>query len=947
MTRIPGSRRAKRPPRWLRIAGLVLLALPLERTLADDVSATDRGREIFRRDVQPILTGKCLACHASDKKKGGLDLSRRALALTGGERGEAIVAGKPDESLLLELLSDGQMPPKNPLKPEQVAAFRSWIEAGAPYESEPLTARRAGPDWWSLQPIRRPEVPSPSQPGWVRNPIDAFILAKLDEHGLKPSSEVDRATYIRRVTFDLTGLPPTPEQIRAFVNDASPDAYETLVDALLASPRYGERWGRHWLDVVRFAESHGYETNQLRPNAWPYRDYVIRAFNEDTPFARFVEEQLAGDARTGGDWLTEAATGFLVGGTHDVVGNQTIEGMRQQRADDLDDIITATGTAFLGLTVNCARCHDHKFDPIGQEDYYGLQAVFAGVQHADREVPAPDAERRREAAAALRSELARIDRELDTLEPLARADLGAPGRPGVNPRRNVDRFEPVAARFVRFTVQATNNGIEPCIDELEIWSSGGEPRNVALAEGGAKPSASSTYPNSDIHRLEHINDGQYGNSRSWISAVPGKGWVGIELPETTVIDRIVWGRDREERYQDRVPTEYYIEVATEPGQWRVVASSADRAAFQAEAMSNELAAQSTEPTERRRRLLDQRKALGERLAELSPTMRVYAGTFSAPGPTHLLTRGDPMQQGKEVPPSALRALGPRLVLETDTPERERRLALARWIADPTNPLPARVMVNRLWHYHFGQGIVNTPSDFGFNGDRPSHPELLDWLASEFLAGGGRLKPIHRLIVLSSTYRQSSRMVEHAMTVDQENRLLWRMNPRRLEAEAIRDAMLWVSGALDLRMGGPGYNLWEKNTNYVVVFTPKNKLGPDEFRRMVYQFKPRSQQDPTFGAFDCPDGGLVAPRRNVSTTALQSLNLLNSRFVIDQAARFAERLRQEAGEDVRAQVRSAFALAFGREPTPVELEKAAELIREHGASSLCRALFNANEFLYVP
>jgi hypothetical protein len=890
--------------------------------------------------VRDVLADKCLACHSPDPKKGGLDLSRRAQAMLGGKNGPAVVPGMPDESLLVEKLESGEMPPGRPLKAEEIAAFRGWVEAGAAYETEPLLARRAGPDWWSLRPIQRVPVPPVKDAKWVRTPVDAFILHRLERDGLEHAPEANRSEYIRRVTFDLIGLPPTPEEVDAFVGDSSPDAYERVVDRLLASPRHGERWGRHWLDVVRFAESHGYETNNLRPDAWPYRDYVIRAFNQDTPFARFVEEQLAGDALPDADWLSKSATGFIVAGSHDVVGNQAPEAILQQRVDDLDDMVAATSTAFLGLTVQCARCHDHKFDPITQRDYYGLQAAFAGVAHASRDIPRDDPAIRL-MAAEVRLELARLDRELDALEPLARLEEQGPSRPPVDPIRNVERFEPVDARFVRFTVTSTGSGSEPCIDELEVWSSEAEPRNVAMAEHGGKPSASSALQGYDIHRVEHINDGRFGNGRSWISAEAGKGWVQVELKATAKVDRIVWGRDREGAYRDRTPTSYTVEVASEPDQWRVVASSIDRRVKPGPS-------ESPRPDSvDRERLLRHREELRKRLGTLGSTVKVYAGTFSQPGPTHILRRGDPTQKLDPVGSSGVKTVRPTLELPVDAPEADRRLALAHWIADPANPLPTRVMVNRVWHYHFGRGLVATPSDFGFNGDRPSHPELLDWLASEFQSNGGRLKPLHRLIVLSSAYRQSSRLDDRAKSIDGDNRRLWRFAPRRLEAEEIRDTTLSIAGTLDLTMGGPGYDLWQPNTNYVVVFNPKVELGPDTFRRMVYQFKPRSQPDPTFGAFDCPDGGLVAPRRNSSTTALQAFNLLNSRFILDQSKHFADRLSREAGDEPEKQADRAFRLAFGRAASDSERAAAAALVREHGASALGRALFNANEFVYVP
>jgi hypothetical protein len=796
------------------------------------------------------------------------------------------------------------------------------------------------PNWWSLQPVRRPAVPTVSDHAWARNPIDRFILAKLRATGVQPAAEADRRTLVRRVTFDLTGLPPTPEELEAALRDPSDHWYEKVVDRLLASPAYGERWARHWLDIVRFAESHGYETNNLRPNAWPYRDYVVRAFNQDTPYPQFIVEQLAGDSLPNADWLTQAATGLLVGGAHDVVGNQTVEGQLQQRMDDLDDIVTTVGATFLGLTTNCARCHDHKFDPISTRDYYSLQAVFAGVQHNERSIPAPDAERRRRQSERIAEQLAQLDRRLDELEPEARSDsAGGPRRAPVQIRRNVDRFAPVDARFVRFTVLATNNKIEPCIDELEIWTAGSSPRNVALANTGAKATASSVYPNSTIHRLEHLNDGQYGNGRSWISSEPGKGWVQIEFPAVERIDRVVWGRDREEKFQDRLAVDYRVEIAVAAGQWRVVASSEDRQPFGTKMVVGTTAGE-------RASVLTKREELQKKLTSLNPAIPIYSGTFTQPETTHVLLRGDPMRKGDAAPPSGLAAVRPALRLDPKAPERERRLALARWLGNPNNPLPARVMVNRLWQHHFGQGIVATPSDLGFNGDRPSHPELLDWLASELMANGWRLKPLHRLMVLSTTYRQSGRVSDKALSVDKQNRLLWRMSPRRLEAEAVRDAMLAVSGTLDRRMAGPGYNLWEKNTNYVVVFTPKTDLGREEFRRMIYQFKPRTQQDPTFGVFDCPDAALARPQRASSTTALQALNLFNGRFALQQVEFLAERLKRESGDDPTKQVGRAFLLLLGREPTAIELAAAVATVRERGIAACCRAMYNANEFLCV-
>jgi hypothetical protein len=804
-----------------------------------------------------------------------------------------------------------------------VALLALSIPAGA---AEPA-------EHWSFRPVVRPAIPQ-TKSDWPHNAIDRFILERLESERLTPSPDADRVTLIRRLKFDLLGLPPTPEEVESFVRDTDPNAYAKLVERYLASPHLGERWARHWLDVVRFAESDGFETNLARPNAWPYRDYVIRAFNADLPYDSFVREQLCGD-QLGAD----AATGFLVGGAYDKVKSPDPVLTAMQRADELHDVVSTTASTFLGLTAGCARCHDHKFDPIPQSDYYALKAVFAGVQHGERPLRTADSEKRKRDADELSKQIAALTSELEALEPLAKLG-GPPGRMPVNPRRNVERITPATAKFVRFTILATNN-LEPCIDELELF--GPDPgRNLAL---GAKPTSSGNYPGADIHKLEHINDGRYGNSRSWISNQIGGGWVQLELKEPAVIDRIVWGRDREGKFTDRLAVKYRIEVALRPGEWHVVATSDDRLPMGSESSPAPPALGGPE-REAYATLFSKRMALIKRLAELRRADVIYAGNFTAPAPTHRLNRGDPMQPREPVAPASLSHFGVQLNLPADAPEARRRMELARWITDPKNPLTARVIVNRLWHYHFGAGIVDMPSDFGRNGSRPTHAELLDWLADELVRSGWSLKHIHRLIVLSATYRQASASRPEGMAADAGSRLLWRFPPRRLEAEPLRDAILAVSGNLNLAMGGPGFDLFEPNTNYVKVYAPKQTFGPAEWRRMIYQSKPRMQLDDTFGSFDCPDAGQIAPRRNRSTTALQALNLLNGRFLVQQSQLFADRVRREAGADLGAQVRRAFRLAFLRDSSPDEEIAAIALVREHGLPALCRALFNANEFVYV-
>jgi hypothetical protein len=626
----------------------------------------------------------------------------------------------------------------------------------------------------------------------------------------------------------------------------------------------------------------------------------------------------------------------------------------QQRMDELHDMVATTGSAFLGLTIGCARCHNHKFDPISQTDYYAVQAVFAGVQHGERDLKPPDFEERAARAAQLRKKLSQVLNQLSQCEPIAR--IVEPGssaekrwaRPPVNARQNTDRFPPIKARYIRFTALKTNER-EPCLDELEIYSSGDDARNVALASLGAKAAASSTYPDNPMHKLDHINDGQFGNERSWISNEPGAGWVQIELPQAAIIDRVVWGRDRNEKYTDRLATDYKLEVADNSNEWKLVASSADRQPFSPGARPAEAdIAIMLPPAERPRyeRLYAEKKTLESEIARLTATSRIYAGQFTNAEPTYRLHRGDAMQKREPIAPGGLKQFGHSLDLPVETPEAKRRLELARWIVSEDNPMTARVMVNRIWQHHFGEGIVKTPSDFGINGARPSHPRLLDWLATEFVRSGWSCKHIHRLIVLSSAYRQSSQGSAAAEKIDAGNTLLWRSPPRRLEAEPIRDAILWVSGNLDPKMGGPGFDLFETNSNYVKVYNPKKEFGPPEWRRMIYQSKWRMQLDDTFGSFDCPDGGQIAPKRNSSTTPLQVFNLLNSAFVMQQSEIFAQRLERESGGRPEAQARQAFQLAFARKPDGNELAASARLIRQYGLPMFCRALFNANEFITV-
>ena len=793
---------------------------------------------------------------------------------------------------------------------------------------------------WSLKPVRRPVPPALGQTQRPANAVDSFVFAKLAKGGLAPSRLAGRPVLIRRLHLVMLGMHPSPGEVAAFVNDPQPDAWERLVDRVLDDPRLGERWAQHWLDVIRYAETHGFETNQERPNAWPFRDWVVDALNHDLPYDQFVRGQLAGDALG-----SDTGTGFLVAGPYDLVKSQDINLTLMQRQNELDGMINTTGTTFLGLTLGCARCHDHKFDPVTQRDYYSLQAIFAGVNHAERMI---DQKRNPALAmeqAALESRVDSAKKELTLLE------AGIPRfKPPVNARGNEEVFEPVPARFIRFNIARANRA-EPCVDELEIFAEG---KNVALASAGARATASGVYldGSNPIHQLALVNDGRYGNSRSWIANSSTNAWVQIELAKPATIGRIKWARDREGRYNDRLAVEYTFEVATEPGQWRTVASSADRPPTgdgTQTKLEYLLAHLKGEEATKVRQLAKRLAGAEQRLGEIHAAMRrtVYAGTFRQPEVTHVLHRGDPLAKRDEVGPDGIGALGGALGLAPNAPEQQRRLKLAQWITTPDNPLTARVIVNRLWKHHFGTGLAATLNDLGVNGVLPTHPELLDWLAAELVSSGWSLKRIHRLILTSRAWRQSSQPRKEALAVDGGSRFLWRFPPRRLEAEVIRDNILLATGTLDSRMGGPGFSGFRVEAENVRHYHPKESYGPADWRRMLYMTKVRQEREPTFGVFDCPDFNQTVPSRSRSTTPLQSLSLLNSPFVLQQAGLLAKRLRHESGADSRAQVARACQLALGREPTREELADASGLVAEHTLEAFCRALFNANEFLFLP
>ncbi|MCS5662275.1 MAG: DUF1553 domain-containing protein, partial [Dehalococcoidia bacterium] len=608
------------------------------------------------------------------------------------------------------------------------------------------------------------------------------------------------------------------------------------------------------------------------------------------------------------------------------------------------------GTGVLGVTLQCARCHNHKFDPILQKDYYSMQAVFSGVQYGERMMPKENNEAAKHTLVQLEKKVQSMSRELDALKLIssklkAERTVNSIKREAVNALGNTEIFDEIQTKYVRFTVRRTNNGSQPCIDELRVFNTEGQ--NVALAKNGASPESSGNLKGYQIHKLAHINDGKDGNSRSWISDIAGTGWVKINFAKASKINRIEWARDREGKFSDRLAIDYIIEHSLDGQSWHKIASSEDREPYGGAVAAKDafLAFLSDKDAERGRNLIQNLQRTRNEISSYRNGAKAWVAKFAKPGKTHRLYRGDPMAKREVVAPDTLKILG-SLKMSEDEDEQQRRFKLAQSIASKKNPLTARVMVNRLWQFVFGVGIVDTPSDLGTNGTDPSHSQLLDWLASEFMQKDWSIKHMLSLILYSDTFRQSSRPRDEALKIDAGSRYLWRFPPRRLEAEAIRDSILAVAGTLDLNMGGPGFYLLDVDRENVVHYHPKEKTGPGEWRRMIYMFKIRQEQDLIFGAFDCPDGNQVIPERSRSTTPIQALNLFNSHFMVQQSGKMADKLLKEAGNSVEEQVRTAYQLYYGRPALVEEINDATEFVRDYSLADFCRAMFNSNEFLFT-
>ena len=962
----------------------------------------------FDRRVAPILAGRCLECHSGAEAKGKLDLSLAKGALAGGESGAAIQPGQPAASLLLERIEANEMPPKNALPKAERDILKAWIASGAKWGSDPIdpfrftTAARAGYDWWSLQPLVSPPIQNPKSP--IGNPIDGFIRRKLTGANLTPSAPADRRTLLRRVYFDIIGLPPTPEEMQR----EREMAYEAEVDRMLASPAYGQRWARHWFDVAHFGESDGFEFDKMRPHAWRYRDWVIDSLNQDLPYDEFARLQIAGDVLRSDQPSAIIATGFLAGGAFDGLMPKG-ETMRQvMRQDELEDLVSLVSQSFLGLTVNCARCHDHKFDPIRQADYFRLAAALAGVKRGNRDVSVQPPRELAEAHTVAERELISMTQAAreSVLKKREAASRGKPQPPKAFARWEFDgdlRDSVGSLHGSAYGGATLENGALVLDGKQAYVATSPLPANIAaktlevwvqLTDLDQRAGGAVTLQTLDGGVFDSIVFGER-ESRRWIAGsnsfvrtrsiknaaneMQAKDQF-IHLAAVYEADGTIQIYRESQPYGESYkPGSPLLEFAagksqimfglrhSPPGGKKFLAGRIDRAAIYDKALSaaqvaasansasqsvseEELVAEIAEPT--RRRYLELKAEVARLASELAQyrERQAFAVTPQAAPVIHRLVRGDVGQPAEAVAAGGIACLKPSLPdfgLSPEASDRDRREKLAAWIASEKNPLFARTIVNRLWQHHFGRGLVETPSDLGFSGGQASHPELLDFLAGELIAHGWSLKAIHRLIVTSETYQQASWPRDDCLAIDAENRLLWRFSPRRLEAEAVRDAMLALSGQLNLQQRGPSYQDFRPYIfKTVQYYEPLDPVGPEFHRRSIYRFWARGGKNPLLDSFDCPDPSTAAPKRPATTTPLQALSLLNNSFTLRMADEMAKRLERERPNGVQEQVERAFSLAYGRNPTADEWNASTAFVAAHGLPAFCRVLLNSNGFLYV-
>jgi mono/diheme cytochrome c family protein len=977
----------------------------------------------FDTQIRPILQQHCVECHGTKKQKGELRLDAKPHAFKGGHDGPAILPGKAGDSPIFQRITssdmDTRMPPEGErLSAAEIATLKAWLEAGAVWPENDAD-RAASSDnrsqHWSVQPLRTFQLngsslqithpPANGLPGGAQtlelsadsaNPVDAFLRAALRAKGLTPSPEADRRTLIRRLSFDLHGLPPSPERVERFCNDPHPQAYEQLVDELLASPHFGERWARHWLDIAHYADTHGFERDQLRPNAWRYRDYVIEALNSDKPYDQFLREQIAGDAYAPNNPQSIIATGFLAAGPWDFVGQVEARSdmlKRAARAGDLDDMVTQVITATMGITINCARCHDHKLDPITQKEYYSLCSVFAGVKRGERDVNPEEAKRVSNEKARLGTALTNARAQITKLagEGLDLAKL-LPEGSGIDLRTGAqttakqgyhsdipsNRPQKVAnVPGVLWVFVPDGKGSVMVDDKREV--KGLPPTNGhfwdTIANRPLNGQRSTKLGDTDFsskgHSLlaMHANSGitldlVYLRDKGGFTSARLSGLVGFGADQGAAANRadfsvFVDGELTLRRLKLRKDETLALDVEIPDTAKTLTLVATDGG----DGISSDLlfigdprllpASRNTDLAEKNAaalaKLRAEVKTLEGQLKQVPEPQKVYAVVATEKPPVlKVQRRGNPEDEGAEVTPAsfAWASHAPANFGGQDMPEAERRRALADWIVHPANPLTRRVLVNRIWHHHFGQGLVTTPSDFGLGGAQPSHPGLLDWLADELLRGGWSVKRIHKQILLSAAYRQASAAHnEAAANLDAQNRLLWRQNARRTDAESLRDAVLFVSGRLNPERGGPGFRDFKYTEAYAPIYDYITPDKPELWRRSIYRFVVRTTPHRFMSTLDCPDPANLTPVRMQTTTALQALTLSNNEFMLRQAESMAARIEGEgpAGGD---RVQRAFALALQRPARPEEARAAKTLAAEHGLFALCRMLLNASEFIYI-
>lgn len=928
---------------WIAVFLLCGAALPGR---AAEPASGEGEIEFFERKIRPLFVQHCYACHGRGQHKGGLSLDSRQALLAGGDSGTAVALGKPEQSLLVEAIGYGgdvQMPPAGKLADEEIAALKQWIALGAPWPEEPkgggsiradgsITA--ADRQFWSFRPIADPPLPAVKRAAWLRQPLDAFVLAKLEAAGLQPAEDADRRTFIRRASFDLVGLPPSAEEVEAFVADQRPDAHQLLIDRLLASPHYGERWARHWLDVARYGEdqAHTFQA-RLYPSGYRYRDWVIEAFNRDLPFDRFAMEQIAGDLLDKeSDNPDERrrrmpALGFFALGP--VYYGDAGCAPRAQ-ADEYDDRVDTLCRGFLGLTVSCARCHDHKFDPISTRDYYALAGVFASSEYVEAPLaPAEVVTRYDEAQAKVKQAEERLN-EARSLEARKLGEAFAPQ--SAKYLAAVWKFENRRKREPNFALSAVaqQSGLEEFL--LERW------RQFCEADRNAKHALFAPWREL-VARQDAGKD----------LADDAQARAEIELAAMAIQTQVVAAIDARRRIEAQFAREQAELKPGEPApkQAELDQAAADALKYFVDDRNAPLALPKNEVEKRLSE--DQQKTLAGIQTEIDGLKKsagekypiAHSLTEGAPANLKIHRRGNPADLGDEAPRRFLAVVSPPDAKPFE--QGSGRLELARAIADRNNPLTARVFVNRVWQQHFGRGIVGTPSNFGLLGERPTHPELLDHLASRFIAGGWSIKALHREIVLSATYRQASAMNADSYERDPDNRLLWRMNRRRLDVESWRDAVLAACGNLDPSLGGPSFKL-EDAANC---------------RRTLYAAVSRHELNPMLRLFDFPDPNLTSERRTITTVPMQQLFVLNSDFMVRQAKLLAGRALAEPAADDGVRIERVYRWAFGRAPSDRERELARAFLAGDAASAAgqgaikltpweqyAQALLSTNEFMFV-